>query len=181
MHRLGWWMAPVDGMRALVAFEYVLRIATKFDRLAGCSGLLCFAVPGAASSGGGSGVSCCWPAARACLAVLGAVSSGGGGGASCCWPAARACFALLCRGRKAASTTQITLPGPYLLPHSTTLHHSTTVATPPLLPHCHTHTHTSHALLLCSTSLPSSRRSSRHPVHHCHCHRCHCTSQPIPV
>ena len=60
----------MDGMRALVAFEYVLRIATKFDRLAGCSGLLCFAVPGAASSGGGSGVSCCWPAARACFALL---------------------------------------------------------------------------------------------------------------
>ena len=52
----------------------------------------CFAVLGAAGSGGGGGVSCRRPAVRACFAVLGAAGSGGGGGVSCRRPAVWACF-----------------------------------------------------------------------------------------
>ena len=58
------------------AIGYAYSILNLGGLLAGRSGLLCFAVPGAASSGGGVGVSCCWPAARACLDVQGAAGSG---------------------------------------------------------------------------------------------------------
>ena len=127
----------------------------------------CFAVLGAASSGGGGQrvellrAGC---PGLLCFAVLGAAGSGGGGGVSCCCPG------LLCRAGGCGLlhlcfTTQITMPLGLTIALDALSHNSSppvpTAATPPLLRPA-THTHTPQTRYCCA-EFPPFVRSSNHP------------------